>query len=188
MGPAGPSRWRGLLALLSCFFAICTAALAVSAFLRWRTRADITSHWPVTTATVRRCAVHRDYPFRRSGGGISVWMVCDLDYEVDGRPIETRVVSASKHAGDNGASLDFRDGHFVVQHPETMLEGWSHRHPRGSAVVIRYDPVNPSSATFVGADASLDDDPLPEALAGVVMFGLFAVGSRIGAARLARST
>jgi Protein of unknown function (DUF3592) len=187
MDPAVPRRSQGLLAFFSFFFAMGAAALAVSAVLRWRTRSDVTSHWPMAAATVRHCAVHRDYPFRRSGGGISVWMACDVAYDVAGRSIETRVTSISKHAGRDGKLFTLRAGHFVVEHPVTILEGWSRRHPRGSAIDVRYDPANPSQATFVGADAVLDDDPVPGTLAGVALFGLLALSAGIGASLLRRN-
>jgi hypothetical protein len=109
--------------------------------------------------------------------GVSAW-----------RSIETRVASASKHAGRSGALYTVRDGHLVVEHPEATLDAWSHRHRHASTVAVRYDPAHESTATFVGADPALDDDPVTGTLAGILVFGLIAIGARVGASRLAGST
>jgi hypothetical protein len=169
--PLAPGRRvQGLLTFSSWFFALCSVVLAISTFWEWRTRTGILRNWPAVTATVRRCSVHRDYPFRRNGGGISVWTVCDVSYDASGCSVDARVSSRPRHAGMSGASYTLGSAGIVTEYPERALDTWVRRHPRGSHLGLRYDPATPSTATFVGADATLDVDPIPGSVDGVVFF------------------
>jgi hypothetical protein len=178
---------QGLLALSSWFFALCAVLLAVSTLWEWRTRSKILKDWPAVTATVRRCMVHRDYPFQKNGGGISVWAVCDVSYDVSGSSIDTRVLSKPRHAGSSGASYSLGSGGIVSEYPERILSAWVRRHPLGSRTEVRYDPATPSRATFVGVDAALDTDPVPGSLAGVAFFVSIALAAFVVARGLART-
>lgn len=184
MPSATRERLRGSLTLFSWFFTLCAVLLAISTLWEWRTRAGILRGWPAVTATVRRCSVHRDYPFQKNGGGISVWMVCDVSYDVSGRNIDTRVLSKSRHAGRSGALFTLGSGGMVTEYPERILNAWVHRHPRGSQIEVRYDPATPATATFVGVDATLDINPVPGSLAGIgffvfIAFLAFAIARRL---------
>jgi hypothetical protein len=186
--PLAPGRRvQGLLTLSSWFFAVCTVVLAISTLWEWRTRTGILRTWPAVTATVRRCSVHRDYPFQRNGGGISVWTVCDVSYDASGSSIDARVSSRPRHAGMSGASYSLGTAGIVTEYPERVLNAWVRRHPRGSHIELRYDPATPSTATFVAADDTLDVNPIPGSLGGVVFFlcaGLLAFASARASRRI----
>ncbi|HYV67967.1 MAG TPA: hypothetical protein VE964_17130, partial [Myxococcales bacterium] len=122
MPPAQGNRLQGLLTLWTWFSALCTVVLALGTLWEWRTRNAILRNWPAVTATVRRCSVHRDYPFQKHGGGISVWIVCDVSYDVSGRRIEARVPTKSRHAGRSGASYTLGSGGIVTEYPERILD------------------------------------------------------------------
>src|SRR5215470_295254 len=115
LAPGG--RPQGVLTLSSWFFAFCAVVLAIATLREWRTRTGILRNWSAVTAVVRRCSVHRDYPFQRNGGGISVWTVCDVSYDVSGRSIDTRVLSKSRHAGGSGALYTLGTHGIVTEYP-----------------------------------------------------------------------
>jgi hypothetical protein len=58
----------------------------------------------------------------------------------------------------------------VAERPEPSMRAWVRRHPAGSSVPMRYDPSHAAEATWIGAEAVLDVNPVPGTLLGVLIF------------------
>ena len=142
--------------------------------------------WPVTTATVESCDLHRDYPFRSDGGGIVFWIACKVAYTVDGTGRTATLTSTSRHAGRSGTYITFGGGPVVTVRPETLLRAWINRHPPATTLPLRYDPADPSAPTFIGVDDVVDVDPVPGTVTGVLVFTAIAVGLALLGRILAR--
>ena len=168
-----------LVAMLSAVIMV-----AGGAHSAWARR-EILVRWPAVVATVQRCDVHKDFPFQRNGGGISVWVQCKLTYNAAYGPEVGIARSIVQHGSvTNGAALILRNGRPTIWHPELALRGWVLQHRSGTQLQVRYDPSAPRSATFAGLGEPIDRDPFSGFVAGVFVFIGIALAARWGAQRL----
>jgi hypothetical protein len=180
------AKIAGAINLITLVALLTSIVLAFGAISRWSHRSEVLTRWPVAEATIRFCGIHRDYPFRRNGGGVSSWIVCQVEYSVDGVPHVARVDSTMRHAGDSGTYITIRNGWFVTVRPEAVFKGWIASHRPGSRLALRYAPSHPDAPTFVGVDNVVDVDPVPGSFGGVVVFGALAILGWFVSARLTR--
>ena len=158
-----------LVTLVTLFTSI---VLAFSAVGSWSHRHEVLTRWPVAETTIRSCAIHRDFPFRRNGGGIVSWIVCNVDYSLDGVAYAARVESTMRHAGDSGTYITVSNGRLVTVRPEVIFKGWIATHRPGSQLALRYAPAHPDAPTFIGVDNVVDLEPVSGSIAGVFVFGV----------------
>lgn len=156
------------VAIILTFF---SAIMAVAAGWRAFARARVTATWPTTQATVDTCSVRSDHPFNSDGGGVVFWVGCDVRYVVNGRDFMARVQSTSRQASTSGVLWTWQDGAMRREYPEEIFGEWVDRHPRGSAMPLRYKASNAATVALTGTDDVLDPDPVAGTLAGAVLFG-----------------
>jgi hypothetical protein len=182
------AKLAGATTLLTLVAIVASIGLSISLVDRWSRRRAVLTRWPLVNATIQSCAIHRDYPFQRNGGGVVLQIICHVNYEVAGTRHAVRIDSSTRHVGDSGGYLTVDRGSVAWVHPEPVLRAWIASHPAGSRVALRYEPSRPESATFVGLDDIVDVDPVPGTAAGALLFGGLAVLGRSVARRLGRSS
>jgi hypothetical protein len=132
--PKGQAMRLGL-GLLVALFGLCTIfALAVTAAEAWQERAQL--RWPQVTAHVDRCELIRTSTGRRS----KLYIRCRLNYAVGAEQHATIVYSVSVPSPE------------VWQYPPNQIapfEVWVDAHPRGTPIVVRYDPARQTKVVLV---------------------------------------
>jgi hypothetical protein len=161
-------RTAGAFALLSCFVGFCAFVLTLGGVYTAWDRGRVFSS-PTVDAVVRKCALHRDYPFRSDGGGVSFSVVCDVAYRTGDDQHTGRVQSQWRHAGSSGTNYRIGFGSLTVEHPEQILTEWIHRHPPGTVLPL-HQRRGGNALTFIGFDPVIDVDPVPEYRVGFAVF------------------
>ena len=139
-------KWRRIVLLLASFFGLvaglCTVfVLVVTAAQGWQehTRAQ----WPEATAQVQRCGLDI-YTHKPE----SYWIDCSISYRVGGEEIVSHVHSHSTPA-PRRVIWQYPPGQFE------RLQEWVDAHPKGTPIVVHYDPANQSAAVLVATDMPL---------------------------------
>ena len=120
----GPLIWLGLMVLV-VLLGLCTIfASVVTAAQAWQEHAQ--ARWPEVTARVDRCGLSKS-----SSGPRRYYIDCRLSYMVGAEQNVTNVYSTNVPPPE------------VSQYPPNQIapfEAWVDEHPRGTPVVLRYDP------------------------------------------------
>jgi len=132
--PKGQAMRLGL-GLLVALFGLCTIfALVVTATEAWKERAQL--RWPQVTAHVDRCDLIRTSTGRRS----RLYVRCRLNYAIGAEQDATNLYSVNVPSPE------------VWQYPPNQVapfEAWVDAHPRGTPIVVRYDPARHTKVALV---------------------------------------
>ena len=145
-------KWRGLVLLLASFLGLVAGlcavfALVVTAAQGWQEHAR--AHWPEATAQVRQCGL--DIYMHKPE---SYWIDCAISYLVGGEEIVSHVHSRSTPA-PRRVIWQYPPGQFE------RLQEWVDAHPKGTPIVVHYDPANQSEAVLVATDMPLGEPRTP---------------------------
>lgn len=171
LSPKTQLTWRGLLALMAVFTALCTLfALVVTVAEGWRDHAQ--AQWPRATARIERCSVDPTSGRRRSRDYID----CRLSYVVGAEEIVTKIYSRSVPSTRTA----------LWQYPPNQtgqLQQWVDKHPRGTPIAVHYDPENHKKAVLVETDMPMGGPHTPDNLK---LLGIAAASSAVllGIARI----
>jgi hypothetical protein len=139
-------KWRRLVLLLAGFFGLSTGLcavflLVVTVALAWQDH--VHAEWPEATAEVQGCGLD-PYPPDPKYYRID----CNVSYIIRGEEIISHVYSRT--------TPDPR--RIIWEYPtpkfDTMQE-WVDAHPKGTRIVVRYDPVGHRKAVLVATDMPL---------------------------------
>jgi hypothetical protein len=147
--------WRGPVRMLASFLALfsglCTVfALAVTATQAWQEHVE--AQWPEATAQVQRCGL--DIYMRRAE---SYRIDCSIRYTVSGEEVASHVHSRSTPAPRR----------VLGSNPEQQfdsLQAWVNAHPKGTPIMVHFDPADHRKAVLVGTDMPLGGSPTPDNL------------------------
>jgi hypothetical protein len=182
---APASKVSGALRMILLVSICGLVVMSVASAQKFLERRRIVSDWPTAAATVQRCMLHEDFPFRSDGGGVLLSVRCTLHYGAAGQDFTAAVKSSTLRAGHtHGKGLSIRDRGVVVEDPYAELAGWQRRHPAGTPLAVRIDPQHPDHPTLVGLGEPVDIDPVPGSLVSVVMFAVIGLVAWWAANRL----
>ena len=158
--------WAGL-AVLMVFSGLCTVfASIVTGLEAWQEHAR--KKWPEVTAHVVTCGMQRSSTGRRQ----RYYIRCRLRYPVEGEENMANLYSASAPSRE------------VWQYPPDQiapLEQWIDEHPKGTPILVRYDPANhgkiipASTGMLVGGPRTKSNIRLLEVFAGAFVILLMVV-------------
>jgi hypothetical protein len=139
-------KWRSLVLTLVGFFSLFTGLCAVfllvlTAAMAWQAHAY--AQWPEATAQVQRCGLDL-YPPDPKYDRID----CSVSYTVRGEVIVSHVYSRTM--------LD--PSRIIWEYPTPRferLQEWVDAHPKGTRIVVHYDPASHSKALLVVTDMPL---------------------------------
>lgn len=153
--------WRGVAGLLGLFAGLCTLfALVVTAGEAWQEHAQ--AQWLETTARVDQCTLHQTSTGRRD----RYYIDCRLSYAVGTEQIAAHAYSAPVPSRE------------VPQYPPNQigpLEDWLDRHPPGTPMAVRYDPVKHNKMVLVATDMPRAGGP--HTANDLKLLGVFAASS-----------
>ena len=145
--------------LLAVFFGLCSLfALVVTALEAWQEHHQ--ARWPEVTAHVAECGLKRPSSGRRN----TFYIRCRLTYAVDREEYTANLYSRNVPPPD------------VWQYPPNQIapfEAWVNRHPRGTPMVVRYNPAD--HAKIVSVEANMPGNG-PKTASNVKVLGFFAGG------------
>ena len=139
-------KWRRLVLALAGFFGLFTGLcavflLVVTAALAWQDHAH--AQWPEATAQVQRCGLDL-YPPDPKYYRID----CSVSYTVRAEEIVSHVYSRT--------TPDPRRINWEYPPPQfERLQEWVDAHPKGTRIVVHYDPASHRKAVLVVTDMPL---------------------------------
>ena len=145
-------KWRRLALTLAGFFALSSGLcvvflLLVTASLAWQDHAH--AQWPEATAEVERCDLDQ-YPPDPKYYRID----CSVSYTVRGEEIVSHIYSRTMAD----------PGRILWEYPTPQLEKleeWVDAHPKGTPIVVHYDPASHRKAVLIVTDMPLGGTQIP---------------------------
>jgi len=137
-GKAAVPLWRGVLMLLGGFAGLCSLfALVTTALGAWLEHRE--AQWPQATARIQKCDLRPISTGRRNSYHID----CLLNYQVGDEEFQARVYS---HNAPGPQVWQYPQGQFE------RLQEWVDEHPKGTPIVVHYNPAHPKKLALVATD------------------------------------
>ncbi len=162
--PSMPTRVLVLVGYFACVSALIAALAGTWAVYRHHV---VVAHWPVVAANVEDCHLDR-YQGLIQASRTSLAVRCRLAYGVGSVHYVSPVRSPFTLAGDD------------------QLSAWIAAHPRGSTLLVHYDPRDPAQATLTGAGISAEGEAVSGPFRGALAFGGAGAILLLGAAAIDR--
>jgi len=126
--------WLGLMVLV-VLLGLCTIFASVATVAQaWQEH--LQARWPELTARVDECGLNRTSTGRRE----KFYIRCSLSYAVGAEQHATKIYSRNVPSPE------------IWQYPPNQIapfEKWVNDHPRGTLIVVRYDPANHTKIVLV---------------------------------------
>lgn len=154
--PKSRATLQGLIGLLGLFAGLCSIfALVVSIAEGWQEHEQ--SRWPQATARIQRCAVEEHQGFRSSRPRYTSYIECRIGYVIGEKEVAAKIRSGSVPSPARAIWV------YPTGRVEQM-QSWIDEHPRGSPLIVHYDPADPRHAVLVSTDMPMGGPRTPNNL------------------------